>query len=140
MVDRTLRKQVIERAGDCCEYCLISSKEKNTSFHIEHIIALKHRGPTILDNLCLSCPHCNANKGSDISSVDWNTETIVPLFNPRKQEWSDHFRLNGALIEPLTPVGKVTVFLLNLNDADRLIERELMIALGVYPCRHVSES
>jgi hypothetical protein len=56
------------------------------------------------------------------------------LFNPRTQSWSDHFRLNGAMIEPLTPEGRVTVFLLRFNDSGRIIEREMMIDLGVYPC------
>jgi hypothetical protein len=27
---------------------------------------------------------------------------IVALFNPRKHVWADHFRLDGAIVEPLT--------------------------------------
>ncbi|MEO8612108.1 MAG: HNH endonuclease signature motif containing protein [Chloroflexota bacterium] len=130
-----LRRLVIERAGNCCEYCRLSQEDVRFSFHIEHIIAEKHRGQTISENLCLSCPNCNGFKGSDISSVDWDfSEETVPLFNPRRQQWTDHFRLNGAYIEPLTPEGRVTVFLLKMNDPEHIVERELLIQLDHYPC------
>lgn len=129
-----LRRLVISRAGNCCKYCLLSQADHVFPFHVEHIIAEKQRGKTSAENLCLSCPHCNAHKESDLSSVDEQTDEIVPLFNPRKHPWSDHFRLNGALIEPLTPVGRVSVFLLHFNDSDRVEERALLIETGRYPC------
>ena len=34
---------------------------------------------------------------------------IVRLFNPRRDRWRDHFRIDGQLIEPLTRVGAVTM-------------------------------
>lgn len=129
-----LRRLVAERAGSCCEYCLLSQSDYPFAFHVEHITAEKHRGRTVPDNLCLSCPPCNSYKGSDLSSVDEQTEAITPLFHPRKHRWRDHFRFEGATIQPLTPEGRVTVFLLRLNDPDRIIERALLIELGRYPC------
>jgi hypothetical protein len=49
-----------------------------------------------------SNPHrvivCNRYKGSNIASVSLSGG-LVPLFNPRLDQWSDHFRLNGAVIE-----------------------------------------
>jgi hypothetical protein len=130
-----LRRQIIDRSGGCCEYCLLSQNDVKFSFHFEHIIAEKHKGPTMLNNLCLSCPTCNSYKGSDISSVDWDfSDNIIPLFNPRRQRWSDHFQLMGANIEPLTAEGRVTVFLLRLNEPERLVEHELLLLLDRYPC------
>jgi hypothetical protein len=129
-----LRRQIISRAGNCCEYCLLSQADHVFPFHVEHIIAEKHRGKTSAENLCLSCPACNAHKGSDLSSVDEQTDEIVLLFNPRKHQWSDDFRLNDAIIEPLTPVGRVTVLLLHFNDSGRVEERALLIEAGRYPC------
>jgi hypothetical protein len=81
----------------------------------------------------LSCAACNRHKGADFASVDPQTKAIIPLFNPRRDVWSEHFRLNGALIEPLTIQGQVTVFLLHLNDPDRLEERATLIRLKRYP-------
>jgi hypothetical protein len=130
-----LRRQVIERAGGCCEYCLLSQRNRPHSFHIEHIIAERHRGKTELKNLCLSCPRCNTLKGTDLASLDPKDDKLTLLYNPRTQRWSEHFRLNGILIEPLTPEGRVTVFLLNLNSPQRLKERSLLLRLEQYPCQ-----
>lgn len=135
LVSADVRRFVIERAGACCEYCLLSQRDAHFSFHIEHIIAIRHDGTSDTDNLCLSCPACNAYKGSDIASIDSITNNLTALFHPRRQNWTDHFRLNGAVIEPLTPEGRVTVRLLQLNNEERLIERELLLRLGSYPCR-----
>ncbi|MDX1991698.1 MAG: HNH endonuclease signature motif containing protein [bacterium] len=134
-INAALRREVVDRAGGCCEYCLFNTEDKGIDFAIDHIIAEKHGGATQSDNLCLTCYWCNSYKGSDISSVDWDYDkSIVPLFNPRQQQWEDHFRLDGALFIPLSPPGRVTVFLLHLNATESIQERHLLIALGVYPC------
>ncbi len=68
--------------------------------------------------------------------MDWEgSQQVTTLFNPRTDDWQAHFRLNGSLIEPLTAQGRVTVFLLRLNDPDRISERDLLLQLGVYPCQ-----
>ena len=56
------------------------------------------------------------------------------LFNPRTQRWDEHFRLIGAMIEPLTSEGRVTVRILQMNRPEAIAERELFIKLGTYPC------
>lgn len=136
-VSAELRRQVVDRAGNCCEYCLLGQDDYPFAFHVEHILAEKHRGQSIESNLCLSCPVCNRYKGSDLTSIDEETGEIVPLFNPRHHEWNDHFQLSDATINPLTAEGRVTVFLLRLNDEERVAERRLLIELGRYPC-HIS--
>lgn len=135
-ISAALRREVSERAGYCCEYCRVGQADRAIDFAIDHVIAEKHGGKTHSENLGLSCYWCNSYKGSDLSSVDWEggEETIVPLFNPRRQRWSEHFVLRGAYIRPLTATGRVTVFLLRLNAIARVQERQLLIALGVYPC------
>jgi hypothetical protein len=56
--------------------------------------------------------------------------------------WTDHFRLVSARIEPLTPTGRVTVRLLQLNQPDRIEERKLLVSLGAFspPGSAVGES
>ncbi len=134
-VSAGLRRQVITRASGCCEYCRVHQSDRLLPYEIDHVIAEKHGGPTALENLCLSCYLCNGYKGSDLSSVDWEISAeIVPLFNPRKHIWADHFRLSGGYIEPLTAQGRVTVFLLRLNSDESLAERNVLLQLGRYPC------
>ena len=131
-----LHRLVTARAGYCCEYCHLSQDDASFTFHIEHVIAEKHGGKTTADNLCLSCPECNTFKGSDIASLDdlGGIPTLSLLYNPRTQRWSDHFRLDGVSIEPLTPEGRVTVRILQMNRPEAVAERELFSRLGTYPC------
>ncbi len=135
-ISTALRREVIDRARGCCEYCRTAAANRGIEFAIDHVIAEKHGGPTHSANLCLSCFWCNSFKGSDLSSVDWDAGgAIVPLFHPRQQQWRDHFRLEGVRITALTPMGRVTVFLLQMNAPERIKERRLLMALGDYPCK-----
>lgn len=133
-ISAELRKRVTTRANHCCEYCLLGQEDVFFRFEIDHVIAEKHGGATLFENLCLACPDCNAFKGSDIASLDPQTKRLTPLFNPRKDHWYEHFRLNAARIEPLTAQGRVTVFLLKLNTPDRITDRQLLLDAARYPC------
>lgn len=130
-----LRRLVLERANGCCEYCLLSADDSYLPHELDHIISEKHGGSTTAENLCLSCFDCNRFKGSDIGSLDKETESFRSFFNPRQMLWDDHFTLNGAVIEPSTPEGRVTVTLLKLNSDEQIAKRLELIELGNYPCR-----
>jgi hypothetical protein len=134
-VSAGLRRLVIERANNCCEYCLISQEDRFLPYHVDHITAEKHDGDTTEDNLCWSCYICNSYKGDNIAGADPLTGKATFLFHPRRHQWSDHFRLDMASIEPLTPEGRVTVFLLRLNNAEHIAERNALIALDRFPCK-----
>jgi hypothetical protein len=103
------------------------------TFEMEHIIAEKHDGITNAENLALSCPYCNRFKGTDLGSIDPETQQLTPFFNPRLQQWSDHFRLEGGTIIPLTPEGPVTAKILQFNLPERILEREQLMAIREYP-------
>jgi hypothetical protein len=133
-ISTELRREVTARAGNCCEYCRLSQEDNTFSFQIDHVIAEKHEGETVLENLSLSCPNCNGYKGSDIGSIDRETGKLTPLYNPRTQNWDDHFQLSGPFIEPRTPEGRVTVRLLRFNRDAQITERRSLIALGRFPC------
>ncbi|PSB41004.1 HNH endonuclease [filamentous cyanobacterium Phorm 6] len=123
-VPATLRRVVTQRAGDQCEYCLFPQTASLFTFEMEHIIAEKHDGITESENLALSCPCCNRFKGTDLGSIDPETRQLTPFFNPRVQEWSDHFRLEGGAIVPRTAEGRVTAKILQFNLLERILERE----------------
>lgn len=127
-IPSSLRQLVIERARGRCEYCLIHQDASIYSHEVDHIIALKHGGQTIAENLALSCLPCNRHKGSDLATFDPQSNEIVPLFNPRRQVWSDHFQLDGLHIVGITPTGRATVFLLMLNSPTRLLNRQVLIS------------
>jgi hypothetical protein len=128
-----LRRQVVSRAANCCEYCLIPQELAGSRHQVDHVIAEKHQGETSLENLALSCTLCNRRKGSDIGSIDPLTGNLTALFNPRTQRWSEHFQLDGVSIIGLTAEGRTTVVFLQLNAIERLIERNAFIQAGLYP-------
>ncbi|RLC12738.1 MAG: HNH endonuclease [Deltaproteobacteria bacterium] len=132
-ISAKLRRMVYERAGGCCEYCLIPETAALAVHEIDHIIAQKHGGLTQADNLALSCAICNKHKGSDLASLDPITGEIVALYHPRRERWSDHFQLREGLLTGLTPTGRVTVKLLQLNNPYRIQERNLLILSGIFP-------
>lgn len=131
-VPERLRQQVQERALRRCEYCLMPEALAIIRHEPDHVLAEKHGGTTTLENPAWSCLFCNRHKGSDISSVDPVTRRIVPLFNPRTQQWGRHFRRNGSRIEPLTASGRATAALLQFNVPDRIKERRRLMASGSY--------
>ncbi len=114
-MDSATRILVRTRAGNCCEYCLLPQDSCSLTHHIEHIDS----------NLALACHRCNLRKGPNLTGIDPITGGIVPLFDPRKDRWLDHFRLGGAVIEG-TAVGRTTVKVLAMNDARRIERRELL--------------
>jgi len=132
-ISEELRQFVAERAGHRCEYCLLHEDDSYSPHQIDHIIGRKHRGLSTLENLAYACLRCNAWKGSDIGSVDPETGQLVSLFNPRQQEWPQHFRLHGLVIEPLTAEGRATARLLRLNIDKRVMERRALMLVGRYP-------
>lgn len=133
-ISKELRELVVNRANNCCEYCRLSQEDYPFSFHIEHIRAEKHGGETTSENLCLSCPTCNAFKGSDLTSFDEETEQIVRLFNPRTDSWDENFDTENGIIFAKTAIARVTVFLLRFNTQRRIKERKALGELNRYPC------
>ncbi|MCU0477064.1 MAG: HNH endonuclease [Anaerolineae bacterium] len=134
-----LRRSVIQRAHGCCEYCRLSQNDGFFSFEVDHILAEKHGGLSVFDNLALSCPDCNAFKGSDFASIDPDTGLVTLLFNPRADSWDDHFGLDRHIVIAHTPTGRVTLKLLKINSRERLEDRLIYLQLGTYPCNPTSE-
>ena len=128
-----LRAAVAQRARGRCEYCLIDERDTGFPHQVDHIVSRKHGGLSTLENLALACVICNRHKGSDLASLDSQTGELSRLFNPRQNQWEDHFRLRDAIIEPVSAIGRVTVRLLRLNATERTAERQLLQELGRYP-------
>lgn len=127
-----LKLLVRKRANYRCEYCGLPEGFSYYSHQIDHIIPIKHRGTSDDKNLALACFNCNNNKGSDVASYDEITKELTPLYNPRMQSWHDHFQLENAAIMSISPIGRVTVFTLDMNHPDQLETREELIKAGVW--------
>jgi hypothetical protein len=130
-MDPATRQHVRRRAGNRCEYCHVPQEATPfIPFHVEHVRARQHAGDDSPDNLALACDRCNSFKGPNLVSIDWETGQAVPLFNPRKDDWSEHFLAQAGEILGLTPTGRATVRLLNMNAPRRVQLREEWFRAG----------
>ncbi|MBX2928490.1 MAG: HNH endonuclease [Saprospiraceae bacterium] len=107
-VSKIIRRFVIDRAANRCEYCRIPQSISTAGFHIEHIIGLQHGGTNSTDNLAWCCAFCNWKKGPNIATMLNPTGAVLPLFNPRTQRWFDHFKAENGYIKSLTETGQGT--------------------------------
>ncbi len=128
-----LRRLVRERAALRCEYCVLAEDDAYLPHEPDHVIAVKHGGVTDASNLALACFDCNRYKGSDIASVDPDDGRLTPLFNPRTEDWAEHFQTDAGRVVPITPVGRVTVALLQINLTLRVEVRDELTRLGRWP-------
>lgn len=124
-MDAARRQLVRRRAGNRCEYCRIPQEATPfIAFHIEHICPKQHAGDDNPENLALACDRCNAFKGPNLTSIDPDTGATVRLFNPRSDDWSEHFLFEAGEVLGLTPTGRATVRLLNINAPRRVQLRQ----------------
>jgi hypothetical protein len=131
-MDAELRDAVRARADDRCEYCHLPRNAQLMPFHVEHIIAKQHGGSGDSENLAWSCDRCNAYKGPNLSSIDPATDNIVALFHPRRDVWQDYFVVRDANIQGLSPTGRATVRLLQMNVKRRVEVRRELIEEGIF--------
>jgi HNH endonuclease len=128
-----LRRLVEERAGGRCEYCLLPVSAAFFPHEVDHVVAEKHGGATVAENLAITCWRCNRHKGSDLGSFDPQTADFAFLFNPRTQRWEEHFALEAGVLLGLSPEGRTTVNLLQYNTLERVAERRRLGEVGRYP-------
>lgn len=123
------------RAHGCCEYCKIRHDYSPDTFEIEHIISLFEGGTNELINLAFSCSGCNNRKGFKIRAIDPISKTTVQLFNPRTDKWNENFEWTDdfSIIEGISPQGRATLTLLQLNRNGVVNLRRALLAYGVHP-------
>jgi hypothetical protein len=132
-ISATLRRLVIQRADDRCEYCGISQIGQVATFHIDHIVPVVAKGETTAENLALACVSCSLRKGAKLEFKDPESDEVVATFNPRQQNWNDHFYWNGVILVGLTAVGRATIEALALNRPAMMAIRAEESLLGRHP-------
>jgi hypothetical protein len=128
-----LRRLVIERAANCCEYCGLSQIGQEATFHIDHVVPIKDGGLTTSDNLALACVSCSLRKGARQWAIDPQTQQKAPIFNPRFERWNNHFFWEDIRVVGLTSIGCATIEALQMNRPLILEIRREAIALGRHP-------
>jgi hypothetical protein len=135
LISGALRQLVTERARGCCEYCRSQEAYATERFSIEHIRPRASGGLTVAENLALACQGCNGHKSTKTKAADPETNEITVLFNPRQHNWQDHFVWNEDRLHlvGLTPVGRATVELLQMNRPSLVNLRRALMAINAHP-------
>lgn len=89
-------------------------------------------GRTETENLAWACHRCNYYKGPNLTGIEPGTQMVVPLFNPRRAVWNLHFALPGFCLVGLTPIGRTTVSLLQMNAERRIERRAELVKRGLF--------
>jgi hypothetical protein len=110
-----LHSDVVKRAMGRCEYCQLSQVGQEATFHVDHVMPRASGGATELNNLALACVSCSLRKWAKESAIDPQSGKEAPLFNPRRQIWSDHFSWSNEVVVPKTGIGRATVAALSMN-------------------------
>ena len=126
---------VARRAGHCCEYCHAPEVIFNFPFEVEHIVPRASGVREAEAELALACRSCNVHKSARTAATDSSSGTMVRLFNPRTDQWSEHFRadVDSGEISALTAIGRVTVKLLRMNGETQKTARRQWARLGLFP-------
>ncbi len=130
-----LQRRIRELFSNCCAYCQTAEHLTATVFEFEHIVPRSAGGSTCFENLCLSCPMCNRYKRDLTSAINPHTTDIVPLFNPQKDLWIDHFAWNDDHTEVvgLTDVGIAMIDMLHMNRPAMIRVRKMWVVMGEHP-------
>jgi HNH endonuclease len=135
-ISAAIERRVRAIAGNRCGYCLSPQHLVMARLEMEHIIPLAKGGSNAEATLWVACPICNRHKSDKTTAVDPEAGAVVPLFNPRTQTWSDHFRWSdeGIRIVGRTAIGRATIIALYLSDdADVLEVRSYWVSAGWHP-------
>lgn len=134
-IPTAIRQKVAERAIWCCEYCKSQEQFAPQPFTLDHIMPISKGGDNDFKNLALACQGCNGSKLAKLAVLDPLTKTVVYLFNPRLQIWTEHFAWDETFtrIVGLTSNGRATVNALKLNRKQLFNLRTFLIVFGEHP-------
>ena len=132
-ISEKLKKKIRQTAKNRCGYCLLPQSLNPNLLEIEHILPTAKGGTDAEENLWLACRLCNGYKGVQSEATDKQTKKTVQIFNPRRQNWNEHFEWDNEFIIGKTSCGRVTVKVLKLNNEIILPVRKKWIIAGWFP-------
>ncbi len=106
----------------------------NLPFNLEHVVPRARTGPDDEDNMALACRACNVRKSDFQEGVDPESGVVEPLFNPRRDQWDAHFRINleHGMIIGNSPCDRATIERLQLNSPAQGAARLVWLKIGVF--------
>ena len=91
-VSASVRSRDRQRARYLCEYCHSSEEASTSQFAIDHLQPKSLGGTDAVENSALACNRCNTRRYNFTTGIDPENDSIVSLFNPRIEQWNEHFK------------------------------------------------
>jgi hypothetical protein len=134
-ISESLRAQISDADRQRCCYCLTSEANSGIPMTHDHILPRSKEGETTFENVCLACRTCNEFKSDLTEAVDPLSGETISLFNPRTQQWSEHFEWSpdSTRIEGLTAIGRATIVALRMNNPVIVAARRRWTISGWHP-------
>lgn len=133
-IPAAILREVRTRAKETCEYCKLPQQWQEAQFHVDHVFPRSAGGRTSIENLALACVSCSLRKAARLRALDSQSEMLVPLFDPRRDLWEDHFQfLSNWTVAGKTPIGRATIEALLLNRPTIIAIRRKLAKQGMFP-------
>ncbi|MFN8372091.1 MAG: HNH endonuclease [Anaerolineae bacterium] len=134
-IPQVTRQRLMEQARYRCGYCQAQQQYLNLTLEIEHIQPQAKGGTDEETNLWIACRACNSHKGEQTHALDPITNRLIALFNPRLQNWHEHFTWSDdkTLIIGVTPCGRATIEALQMNHKLAVEVRGHWVHVGWHP-------
>jgi hypothetical protein len=129
------RRRVRATSQDRCGYCHVPQAIVLGALEVDHIIPTEKGGSNEEENLWLACSVCNGHKSKSVVGFDFLTDSVVQLFNPRTDDWNEHFNWDstGGILLGNTAIGRATIAALQLNEGATVRLRLLWVGVGWFP-------
>lgn len=113
-----LRQRIRAASGDRCGYCRSPQYLVLGPLEIDHLTPTARGGSDAESNLWLACRMRNNYKSVQIEAPEPTSAQRVPLYNPREQQWSEHFGWSddGTQIRGRAACVRATIIALQLNN------------------------
>jgi hypothetical protein len=117
-ISRATRQFVHQQSNFLGEYRYSCEAGSTAVLTFDHILPQSLGGSDDAENLALACICCNGRRYNFTTGIDPETQTEPRLFNPRQDNWADHFiwSQDGTEIIGTTAIGRTTVYRLDMND------------------------
>lgn len=117
-ISNGLKSQIQQTDRQRCCYCLTTGTNSGIPMTFDHIQPRSKGGATSFESVCLACRTCNEYKSDSTEAEDPLTGEVVSLFNPRTQQWPEHFTwsLDATRADGVTAIDRATVAALRMNN------------------------
>lgn len=122
-----IKEALLTQSNNKCAYCECELNIESKYLEIEHF-ACKSLYPeevVVWENLLPSCKRCNAKKGSH----DVRQE---PIINPFDEDPREHIELRSYRMKDKTPIGELTIHLLDLNNVEQAVRARFEIGNQIF--------